>query len=184
MMKTTNKILVVDLEATCWEEDGKYQRDHSEIIEIGICELDISNGEISKKRGILVIPEHSEISAFCTRLTSITREMIAQEGIPFEEAIDILFDEYDAPEYTWASYGAYDRNKFMQQCKERRLDYPFGEQHLNVKEVFRRSYGMRRGIGMHRALKYLKIPLEGRHHRGVDDANNTAKILHQCLKNG
>ena len=36
-MNTTDKILVLDLEATCWEEDGAYQREHSEIIEIGVC---------------------------------------------------------------------------------------------------------------------------------------------------
>ncbi|WP_420575061.1 exonuclease domain-containing protein [Kordia sp.] len=182
-MKTTNKILVVDLEATCWKKDGEYQRNHSEIIEIGICELDVPSGEISNQQGILVIPEHSEISRFCTELTSITPEMVAQDGVSFEDAIDILFDEYDSSAYTWASYGAYDRNKVMEECRKKHVDFPFGDQHINVKEEFRRCNGMRRAIGMARALKQLRIPLEGRHHRGVDDANNTAKILHWCLNN-
>lgn len=182
-MKTTNKILVVDLEATCWEQDGEYQRNQSEIIEIGICELDVLSGEISKQQGILVIPEHSKISRFCTELTSITPEMVAQEGVSFEDAIDILFDEYDASAYTWASYGAYDRSKMLEECRKKYVDFPFGDQHINVKEEFRRCNSMRRGIGMARALKQLRIPLEGRHHRGVDDANNTAKILHWCLNN-
>lgn len=181
-MKTTNKILVVDLEATCWEQDGEYQKLHSEIIEIGICELDIHSGEISKKRGILVIPEHSTISQFCTDLTSITSEMIDQEGISFEEAVQVLHDEYNSSQYTWASYGAYDRNKFREQCQQRQVEYPFGNQHLNVKNVFRDVAGLRRAMGMKRALQHLKFPLTGTHHRGVDDAYNIAKILYWCLQ--
>ncbi len=182
-MNTTEKILVVDLEATCWEQDSKYQRTHSEIIEIGICELDIHTGEMSNNQGILVIPEHSNISRFCTELTSITPEMVQKEGVSFEEAIDILFDEYDSSAYTWASYGAYDRNKMLEECRKKFVDFPFGSQHINVKEEFKRCNGLRKGIGMGRALKRLQIPLEGRHHRGVDDANNIAKILYWCLNN-
>lgn len=33
------------------------------------------------------------------------------------------------------------------------------------------------------ALHILDLPLEGTHHRGVDDAKNIAKILYWCLKN-
>ena len=109
--------------------------------------------------------------------------MIEEEGVSFEEAVDILFDEYDAPNYTWASYGAYDRNKFKNQCKDSLTDYPFSDYHINVKEQFKRSADLRKSIGMERALKHLKIKMSGRHHRGVDDAYNTAKILQWCLKN-
>ncbi len=181
-MKTTEKILVVDLEATCWEQDGKYQRDRSEIIEIGICELETYSGKISKKQGILVKPENSEISPFCTKLTSITPAMVEKEGVSFAEAIDILFEDYDAPEYTWASYGNYDRSKMQAQCRNYQEEYPFSEDHLNVKEVFREASQMRRSIGMKRALQHLRMPMEGTHHRGIDDAFNTAKILYWCLK--
>jgi inhibitor of KinA sporulation pathway (predicted exonuclease) len=36
---------------------------------------------------------------------------------------------------------------------------------------------------MEGALNLLNIPLEGTHHRGVDDAKNTAKILRWILNN-
>ncbi|MDC8002909.1 exonuclease domain-containing protein [Aureisphaera galaxeae] len=182
-MKTTEKILVVDLEATCWENDGEYQRLHSEIIEIGICELDVRSGELSKNKGILVIPERSTISPFCTELTSITPKMIEEDGIPFADAVEILEKEYQSSHYTWASYGAYDRNKFQEQCREHGVDYPFGNQHINVKEAFRAASGLRRSVGMKRALKHLKMPLNGTHHRGVDDAYNIANILYWCIQN-
>lgn len=38
-MKTTNEILIVDLEATCWENERIPAGQKVDIIEIGICEL-------------------------------------------------------------------------------------------------------------------------------------------------
>ena len=67
----SGKIIVIDLEATCWE--GKPPPGEiSEIIEIGICVLDQATGAIDKNRGILIKPVHSAISPFCTQLTTIT----------------------------------------------------------------------------------------------------------------
>ena len=180
-MNTSQKIIVVDLEATCWEEDGDYQKNNSEIIEIGICILDRDSGEITQNKGILVKPEHSSVSPFCEQLTSISQHMIDSEGIYLEEAVSQLFEDYKSDQYTWASYGAYDKNMVSEQCKLKQIDYPFGDHHLNVKEVFRHACGLRKSVGMKKALKILKMPLEGTHHRGVDDAYNTAKILHWSL---
>ncbi|QYS89362.1 hypothetical protein [Flavobacterium davisii] len=52
MAKLLDKILVVDIEATCWE--GKLPEGMiSDIIEIGVCLLDVQTGEISDNREIL-----------------------------------------------------------------------------------------------------------------------------------
>ena len=181
-MKITNKIIVVDLEATCWEDDGDYQRNHSEIIEIGICVLDQSTGEITQNKGILVKPEQSEISPFCKQLTTISQEMIDAEGVYLDEAVNELFQNYGSHLYTWASYGAYDKNMFRQQCKLKNIDYPFSDNHINVKELFREARGIRRSVGMKKALRMLNMNLDGTHHRGIDDAFNTAKILRWSLQ--
>ena len=64
MAKQLDKIVVVDVESTCWE--GKTPEGQvSEIIEIGICLLDVHTFEISDNRGILIQPQHSEVSDFC-----------------------------------------------------------------------------------------------------------------------
>lgn len=179
----TNKILVVDLESTCWEEDGEYQKLHSEIIEIGICVLDTSNGNITDQRGILVKPIKSEISPFCTRLTTITPELVEKEGISFLEATEILKTEYQSESRTWASYGGYDKNFLKEQCLKQQVNYSMTEDHINIKVLLSESLNLKKGIGMKRALENLNIPLDGTHHRGVDDANNSAKILWWILKN-
>src|ERR1700761_881009 len=115
-METTKEIIIVDLEATCWEQDSDYQRRRSEIIEIGICKLDTKNGRISANQGILIKPVHSEISAFCTRLMSITQQMVEERGVTLAEACNSLEKLYNSKQLTWASYGAYDRNMLKEQC--------------------------------------------------------------------
>ncbi|WP_026904653.1 3'-5' exonuclease [Pedobacter glucosidilyticus] len=177
-----DKILVIDLEATCWGEDGSYQQQNSEIIEIGLCILNVDSGEIEANEGILVKPVHSDISDFCTQLTSITPEMIEQEGRSLEEAIVLLREKYHSLNYSWASYGAYDKNMLLEQCKRFNVEYPMSSSHINVKTLLSRKLNLEKGLGMQKALKRLNIPLEGTHHRGVDDAKNIAKILKLILK--
>ncbi len=180
-MKNTNKIIIIDLEATCW--DGKQPKDQeSEIIEIGVSVLDTSTGEISQNKGILVRPEKSLVSTFCTELTTITQELLDKEGISFAEACCLLTHEYQAQNYTWASYGAYDIKMLKKQCEAKNIDYPMSQNHLNVKELFAEKKSLKKKVGMSGALYILNIPLEGTHHRGVDDAKNIAKILHWCLQ--
>ena len=179
-MKTTNTIIIIDLEATCWNGSIP-QGQINEIIEIGICLLDTKTGAISKDRGILIKPERSKVSSFCTELTTITQELLNEEGISFEAACEILSKEYSSHTYTWASYGQYDLNMMKRQCATRGIEYPLSQDHINVKVLFSEVKGLRKKVGMKGALGILGIPLEGTHHRGVDDAKNIAKILDWCL---
>lgn len=68
------------------------------------------------------------------------------------------------------------------QCSFRGIDYSLSQDHINVKELFASTKGLKKKVGMKGALGILGIPLEGTHHRGVDDARNIAKILDWCLK--
>ena len=180
-MKTTDKIIIIDLEATCWQGPVP-QGQENEIIEIGLAVLDVTTGVISKNKGILIQPQRSKVSPFCTELTTITQELLDSKGVSFEEAIDQLVDEYKPDLYTWASYGQYDLNMLKKQCKSFGVSYPMGDEHINVKVLIADVYGLQKPTGMNGALHMLNIPLEGTHHRGVDDAKNIAKILHWCLQ--
>ncbi|RFZ93015.1 DNA polymerase III [Mucilaginibacter conchicola] len=178
----TDEVIIVDLEATCWEQDGAYQKRRSEIIEIGICKLDTYTGEISKSKGILVKPVHSEISRFCTQLTSITPQMVEQDGVSLKEACSMIEATYAPAGLTWCSYGAYDKRMLKEQCALFNVRYPLSGNHINVKELFAEAKRLPKPIGMDRALRLLNLPLEGTHHRGVDDARNIAKILYNILE--
>jgi inhibitor of KinA sporulation pathway (predicted exonuclease) len=181
-MKTTDKIIIIDLEATCWQTTVP-QGQENEIIEIGLAVLDSETGAITQNQGILIKPQRSIVSPFCTELTTITQDLLDQNGVSFEEAIEKLVDEYNPDLYTWASYGQYDLNMLRKQCKSFGIPYPMGEEHINVKTSFGDKFGLVKPTGMNGALHLLDIPLEGTHHRGIDDAKNIAKILHWCLQN-
>jgi inhibitor of KinA sporulation pathway (predicted exonuclease) len=181
-MNHTKNIIIVDLEATCW--NGQIPEGQvNEIIEIGICVLDTETGNITQNEGILIKPIRSEVSEFCTELTTITQELLDSEGISFDEACTKLRKEFDPKHYTWASYGQYDLNMLKRQCRLRTIEYPMGANHINVKTTFSAVKGLKKKVGMKGALHILDIPLDGTHHRGIDDARNIAKILHWCLKN-
>ncbi len=174
--------LVVDVEATCWEglpPEGQ----ENEIIEIGLCTLEIATGQRLEKRSILVRPQRSCVSPFCTRLTTLTQEMV-DTGISFAEACAILRQEYASKDRVWASYGDYDRRVFEQQSQQLNVEYPFGSRHVNIKTLFALVHALPREVGLHTALNLLNFPLEGVHHRGDDDAWNTAAILAQLLGRG
>jgi inhibitor of KinA sporulation pathway (predicted exonuclease) len=179
--KRLDQILVIDIEATCWEGPAPAGQ-VSEIIEIGLCTLDVASGQRLTKRSLLVRPERSSVSTFCAQLTSLTPEQVTQ-GISFADACYLLQHEYAAAELVWASYGEYDREMFMRQCRERQIDYPFGSRHINVKTLFALVHALHREVGMAAALGIAHLDLEGVHHRGDDDAWNIAALLASILQN-
>jgi len=175
MAKRTDKIIVVDIEATCWEGDPPPGQE-SEIIEIGVCLLDVKTCQRSHKQSILVRPELSQVSPFCSRLTTLTQEQVGQ-GHTFMEACAQLRRDYQPHDFGWASYGDYDRVQFQRQCEARSIPYPFSRTHLNVKNLLAIGLNLPHEVSLDRGLALLGLPLEGTHHRGDDDAWNIAAIL-------
>lgn len=180
MVLSLKEMLVIDLEATCWENQRPAGQ-ISEIIEIGLCRLNLKTLVAHDKTSILVRPEQSEISPFCTELTSITPDMVAKDGVSFPEACSRLRKAFGAKTKPWASYGDYDRLQFDRQCAKSGIPLPLSTTHLNIKTLVALHLQLPREIGMKAALKAFSIPLEGRHHRGDDDAWNTAKIAARLL---
>ncbi|MGK7876121.1 MAG: exonuclease domain-containing protein [Xenococcaceae cyanobacterium] len=179
MPQQLDQIIVIDIEATCWQGKPPPGQEN-EIIEIGICPIDIASGKPLEKDSILVQPERSTVSKFCTQLTTLTQEQV-DRGIPFAEACEIVQNQYLSRQRVWASYGQYDKNQFEKQCQSRFVQYPFGTRHINVKTLFAIMNSLPREVGMAQALSLLNLSLEGTHHRGVDDAWNIARILSKLL---
>jgi len=183
MARHLDNILVIDLESTCWDgppPDGQV----SEIIEIGITQVDVAALKRMDKRSILIKPQHSDISAFCTELTTLTPDMPAHAN-GFKEAMLILKAAYNSQERLWASWGltttapegGFDRCQFERCCQLYDESYPFGPSHLNVKTLFALAMGLPHEVGLDEAYRQLGWTLEGTHHRGEDDAWNIAGVL-------
>jgi len=179
MTKLLDKILVIDLEATCWREKPP-RGQQSEIIEIGLCVLDVRSGERAIPKAILVKPQKSTLSDYCMQLTTLTPEMLA-DGLSFSEACLLLQETYHSQARTWASYGDYDRLQFMKQCQDWGVPYPFGRSHINVKNLFALQRDLAQEVDLQRGMDLIGLPFEGTLHRGVDDAWNIAAMLSRML---
>jgi inhibitor of KinA sporulation pathway (predicted exonuclease) len=159
----------------------RHRRDRRAIIEIGLCVVDVASLQRKSKRSILVKPSRSEIGPFCTDLTGLTPSMFT-DAVSFAEATRILKKEYDSKDRLWASWGDYDRRQFERQCAAEQIGYPFGTTHLNVKSLFATSIGHDHELGLDGVYSKLGLTMEGRHHRGVDDAWNIAEVLIRLLR--
>mmetsp|Transcript_32201 Transcript_32201/g.75614 ORF Transcript_32201/g.75614 Transcript_32201/m.75614 type:complete len:265 (+) Transcript_32201:127-921(+) len=56
------------------------------------------------------------------------------------------------------------------------------QQWVNIKVPFEARFGHK--TGMKGMLRHLRLPLEGRHHSGIDDARNIAKLVVALLRDG
>ncbi len=175
MAKLLDTILVIDLESTCWDgppPEGQL----SEIIEIGLCTVDVRRLERTSKQSLLIKPERSTVSEFCTHLTTLTAGQLSNAG-SFQDAVRLLRKQHLSRDRLWASWGDYDRRQMERQCRDSGVAYPFGPSHLNVKSFFAIALGEEHELGMDSACDRLGVALEGTHHRGIDDAWNIAGIL-------
>ena len=182
MSRDLRKVLIIDIESTCWKsEDLKPAGEVHEIIELGCVLLDVKTKQILKTRSILVKPQHSKVSHFCTELTTITQDLLDQEGVSFQEAMETLRSEFKPRDITWASYGDYDRIQIEKNCELYQVKNQLGRTHINIKNLFALKNNLTKEVGMEGALKILGEILEGQHHRGLADAINISKILIKTL---
>lgn len=173
------RYVIVDLEATCWAQGNN--PDRMEIIEIGAVLLESASGPVRKEFASFVKPVASpQLSEFCTELTSIR-----QEDVDSAEHFFTVFPRFlewigDEP-FRLCSWGAYDLNQFRKDCERHKFALPASfANHINLKQEFSRVKSVK-PKGMKGALEMMGIPLEGTHHRGIDDARNIAKLAQIIL---
>lgn len=171
-------ILIVDLEATCWDpEESEQAIEDMEIIEIG-CAIGLPGGQVERSFSTFVRPvKNPLLTNFCTRLTSITQSDV-DSAPTFPEACKLV-DQWlgSTRGVVWGSWGNYDRRQ-LEMERERHgaapafLDTP----HVNLKRPWRKTNQVKsKGLG--KALRFHGLEFEGSAHRGVDDARNVARLL-------
>lgn len=176
-----DKLLVVDVEATCWESQREQSLHNQEIIEIGIVELSLLGEiEVTCEARLVVRPTTSEVSEFCTGLTGLEPEDVA--GAPgFSSRCEYLRLEFKSHQTAWASWGDFDRLAFDRQCQRELVQSPWGRTHFNIKALFPIAMNQRRQVGVSEALSQLGWEFKGDPHRALDDARNIARITTRIL---
>jgi inhibitor of KinA sporulation pathway (predicted exonuclease) len=166
--------IIVDLEATCWEDGTTPGR--QEIIEIGAVRTRAPDFQPEDTFERFVRPTREPVlSDFCIGLTGIRPEDVTGAA-PFPQVFPEFLEWIGAEPFRLASWGAYDLKQFVVELERHKLPLPAGfSRHLNLKASFAALKGVR-PCGMARALAICGLPLEGRHHRALDDARNITRL--------
>ncbi len=207
---TLTYLLILDFEATC---DERKTPNPQEIIEFPTLLYNIQTRQIEDVFHYYIRPDvHCELSEFCTTLTGITQEQIENGGIPLKDALrrhEIWLEEHNlllsrsqqrengivaeecfdynnnSPSCIYLTCGDWDlRTCLPNQLNHMNEKVPSHFKHwINIKKDFSEFYS-RKARGMVRMLNLLGLELDGRHHSGIDDCYNIAKICTKMLENG
>jgi len=186
------KILVVDLEATCFQDgdadkpEGWVASQDQEITEIGAVIYNMPEKKVEAVESFLVRPD-GPMGRFCEELTSLTFEDVKDKPNLEDTLKEDLktwckTNKFDLSQQPWGSWGDYDRVQAFRECARKGIKYPFARAHYNIKGLFSMLTGRSKGLGVGKALRVLGLEFEGRPHRGVDDAHMTALILDKILR--
>lgn len=179
--------LVLDFEATC--EDGKKLKPQ-EIIEFPVLKVNARTLVTESEFHTYVQPTaHPVLTAFCTELTGITQDMVADQPLLSDvmtsfhgwmEANGLLDPGVKS---CFVTCGDWDLKIMLpKQCSYFSIAIPkYMRQWVNIKHVFQAVTG-RKAMGMPGMLRDLGLTLDGRHHSGIDDCRNIAKILAELAK--
>jgi len=188
--------MVVDFEATCGKSVARHQM---EIIEFPMVLVD------ARTFPTQVVPDsefqvyikpvmNPKLSPFCNELTGITQAQVDQ-GVSFPEAFSMIQNRLIEWNLLFKSVcvvtcGDWDfKTMFPLQLLHtyatmgRKIPYPsMFKKWCNISSVVKDIIGG--SGGMKNMLKTLDIPLTGRHHSGIDDCHNTAKVVVDVLNKG
>ncbi|HSK38502.1 MAG TPA: 3'-5' exonuclease [Arenibaculum sp.] len=171
----TDRLLVVDLELTCWDRPQPPRGEHPDIIEIGIVEIDNEALEIMRRERFLVRPARSAIGEFCSGLTGITPEDVARFGRSFPEVRNRISKVWAPLHKTWAAWGT-DRRAVEEAAVFHGVESPFSDSYLDLGHLYDLLTGAPQRVGLRAAMKTLGLAVEGERHRAVDDAGDAARI--------
>ena len=154
--------IIVDLEATCWN-DGSFDKNEMEIIEIGAVALGLNGDTLSKFDRFVKPSRHPELSDFCKELTTITQKDI--DNADYFPLVIKRFQEWingiASPDYRVWSWGLYDRAQFNLDCSRFHISTNWLDgKHYNLSAEFKKRSGKKKS-GIKRASKALGIELEG-----------------------
>lgn len=180
--------LVLDFEGVINKDPGC--PDVMEIIEFPVLKVNANSFETESVFHTYVQPViHPTLNPVCTEITGITQDMVTGQPT-LEEALQLL-DSWMKKEgllekgnsFCFVTCGDWDLKSGLPiNCDFLNILYPtYLKRWINIKTYFQATTG-KKGYGMKTMLSDLQLELDGRHHSGIDDSKNIAKILRELAK--
>lgn len=181
MYKTNERVLIIDLEATCSDDDS-FPIEMMETIEIGAV-IATTTGEIIAQFQSFVRPQlNPSLTSFCKMLTGIEQfEVDTAQSFSITMVELQKFIELHQPLQFWGSWGKYDEKQISLECQRNNIENPLASLgHRNLKGDFAKLRKIRQ-VGTSKALALVGLERHGTHHRALDDAINIAMLVPFCL---
>lgn len=181
-------LLILDFEANCVETGGLVCQ---EVIEFPVVPIDVKNLKIMEDKIFHTYVKPTvvkEITPFCTGLTGITQAQV-DAGITLEETLAKL-DKYmadngfNSTNSTIVTCGRWD----LATCLKNEANYKkihlkdYLKKFINIKDAYMAMNFLSKAHGMPGMLSTYNLTLDGKHHSGIDDSKNIAKICIELLK--
>ncbi|GAA0587894.1 3'-5' exonuclease [Caenispirillum bisanense] len=170
-----DRLLFVDLELTCWRgppPDGE----QSEIIEIGLAEVDAADLRITRSGRYLVRPARSTVSDYCTELTGITAADLRAHGRPLAQVLGSLRKDWGPGRKAWYAWGT-DRLLLDEAVAAAHLEeHPFSPGFVDLAQLYTTLRGCGQRVALEDALAREGLEPEGRRHSAEGDAVDAARI--------
>jgi len=171
----TMNYIIFDLEATCWVERENRQ---NETIEIGAVKVNDQKQIVSTYEQFIKPIRFPILSDFCKELTTITQDDVDNASYYYDAIEDFKsWIGVNDQDYILCSWGYYDRKQLESDSKVHNIEDHWVSRHISLKHQYLKFKKIKRAVSMKKALKLENIPLDGTHHRGIDDAKNIAKIF-------
>ncbi len=173
----TRRVIVVDVEATCWKKDIWSRR--KETIEIGAVHYQLGT-DLSQWQEFqtfvrpMTLPR---LSTFCRELTGITQADV--DAAPLFDEAWLRFREWMSPTATvvlasWTHYDVWQLDLDLELHGLPKIKLP----HLDVKKLSTRFVG---GMSIEKTATALGVESGEARHRAIRDARTTARILDRLL---
>jgi len=198
--KPIKYLLILDFEATCDQADADntthVRFGPPEIIEFPTILYNIDARKVEGEFHTYVKPQINPIlTKFCTELTGIQQSWVDQAPVLLDVLKNhdiwlhenglLLNGQPTEKTFAYVTCGDWDLKQMLpSQCerlKYKRLHYFW--QWINIKFIFQRVTNIS-GKAMAQMLQVLKLPLEGKHHSGIDDCRNITKIAQTLIERG
>jgi inhibitor of KinA sporulation pathway (predicted exonuclease) len=178
-------INVIDLEINCKDEDPitkcPINKDYwpMDIIEFGIIGVKCSDCSTQYSSSIL-IKSINPVTRKCTELTGLNDDMLKQNGMKFKKALVKINQDFLGARRILAGWGR-DDIAIRTQCDQMGIKYPFCDEYINLSSLYCLKYGVPQRSSLKCVVEKLGFTFDGKEHRAIVDAYNTAKILTKVL---
>ena len=190
-MTSFRALVVLDFEAPC---DDRAPPVPQEVIEMPSVLLEGTTlAQVAEFESFVRPVHHPRLTEFCTQLTGITQAEV-DGAPPFPEVfaahqrwLEAQGLDLAGTDWAFVTCGDWDLKTLLpgQLAAAEITDEPACYRRwVNAKHPFRKWAPKLRRAGMVRMLEALDLELEGRHHRGIDDSRNIAKIVRALAERG